>query len=254
MAEVDANIIGFPEINYFKQYFLKKVEGTIYEKIFSKIDFGGPHDETSFIHLFYIPPSEHRGSVPDSTLFNKDTLTELLDVIYKMPDVSKDLDAAIDFNMLKESTRKLKLRSNSQTYFLGLYAKYILDKTAQRIEEGGDQLTTLITQLSVSGITEGVAFLSETLPAVIYGNMQASINSKTCEENVGKFWREADEETRIQLCEHEELNMVTPESYVFYTSLYLNNDQEKKETIMKKTTLNELDVEAFMKKDSQFER
>lgn len=74
VAQIDDTIIGYPEINYFKPAFLKKIENSIHKGEFDSVNFGLPNSTVTYAHLFFLPPKDYYGEVPRTSLFNLDTL------------------------------------------------------------------------------------------------------------------------------------------------------------------------------------
>lgn len=62
MAEIDDSIFGWPEISYFKDYFLDKISSNPKASAaFKDVNFGNPYDANVhyYSHLFYLPDADY---------------------------------------------------------------------------------------------------------------------------------------------------------------------------------------------------
>ncbi len=105
---LDESIKGWPEISYFKKYFLKSIEANkkMYDR-FVNINFGQPKKDSSFhTQLFYLPDPDFRGSLPESSLFNLDTMKLMFSTFQGISDLIEHPEINVDFRVLSSLTER----------------------------------------------------------------------------------------------------------------------------------------------------
>jgi len=246
--------MGFPEMNYFKKNLTDILINTQYENTFQNIDFGSPTATHEYSHLFYIPPKDFEGKLPESSLFNIDTLSGMYDVIEEMPDIFDNSTVVVDFTKYKEFTKKLELGDDKRTYLLMLWMKKMLEITAMRKEEGGDYLKTNLNGVAAGGIQGAHNWLSREFPSYLYGNLMALSNQNECEKNVQTYIKEVEDDQIELFCNDTKLNLVSAESFSFFASLYFTRDEEKMNYIYDTTGLSEQGMQGLLNPGYYLER
>lgn len=254
VSQIDDTIMGFPEISYFKQNLEKKLKGSINEKQFDGVDFGSPKGKEEFSYLFYIPPTDFRGELPETSLFNIETLIQLFDMTERMEDVWEHPDHQIDFSEYAYLTEKLKLKDLKRTYLLTLWLKKMLTITAMRESDGGDYLTTNLIGVATGGIQGAHQWLSREFPSYLYGSIMANSNSKDCETNLKNYIREIEDKQIPLFCNNTRLDLVSAESYSFYSLLYFTRDYDMMQYIYDHTGLSEQNMQSLLNPGYYLER
>ena len=254
VAQIDDTILGYPEISYFKTAFLKKMKGTKYEGVFDNVSYGSPKSNINYGHLFYLPPRDFVGDIPESSLFNLDTIRSVFETIETLVDVFEDPNQEVDFSTLASFTQKLQLSDDKQTYLLFVWLKNMLHTTAMRKSEGGTYLTTNMMGLAQESLQGTLGWMSRDFPAYFYGNLMALSNTDTCEKNIKNYIREIEDDQVPKFCNNTKLNLVSAESYSFYASIYLTRDYEKIQYIYDNTGLSEQAMQGLLTPGYYLER
>ena len=212
-----------------------------HEKIFKHVGFGKPEGNKFYSHIFYLPEKDFVGDVPESSLFNLDTLKMTYAMFESFPDIFSDQTQCLEdselskegLEKLADLTKRLKLDSNEQTYLLGIYLKHLYEDTGMRVSDGGDKQKTFFTQVGIESLQGTIEWMSTEFPAILYGGMMASKNQRTCEENVKVYFKDTDEKLYDVFCDDPQMNLVSAESYTFFISYYFNRDPESEAKILK---------------------
>jgi len=136
-------------------------------------------------------------------------------------------------------TETLKLPSSYHTYELGLWLKYLYEKTAKHELLGGSKLNTFMIEFAKDSMKDTIDKLSTEFPPMFYGAIISSTNDKPCAENVRDFMKEVEDRNTEAICADPLLDFSTGKSFAFYVSLYMNQEEEKKDYLMKVSGLGE---------------
>jgi hypothetical protein len=254
VTDMDDTILGYPEMSYFKKKNLDKLKGSKYENVFDNIDFGTPSSNKNYVHIFYLPPADFVGDLPESSLFNLNTLKTVFGETEKLTDIFKDPTQEIDFSMYANYTELLELDDDKQTYLLMVWLKYMLEETAMRKSDGGTYFTTNIMGLASGSLEGAIGWLSKEFPAYLYGNLMSLSNTAGCEKNIASYIRDVEEEQIPLFCNDTLLNMISPESFSFYASLYFTRDYDKMQYIYDTTGLSEQAMQGLLTPGYYLER
>uniref|UniRef100_A0A7S3KSX1 Uncharacterized protein n=1 Tax=Euplotes crassus TaxID=5936 RepID=A0A7S3KSX1_EUPCR len=233
---------------------LSRLKKTPYEKTFNGIDFGSPKSGKEYSHLFYIPPKDFEGLLPESSLFNIDTLAHVFGQVETMPDIFDNTTVEVDFGVYSDITETLQLEDDRRTYLLMLWMKKMLEITAMRAQEGGDYLKTNLNGVAAGGIQGAHNWLSREFPAYLYGNLMATSNANDCEKNIRSYIKEVEDEQVPRFCNDTKLDLVSAESYGFYASLYFTRDPDKMNYIYEITGLSEQAMQGLLTPGYYLER
>lgn len=254
VTQLDDTILGYPEISFFRTAFIDKLKNSTYKNDFDKINFGSPKAAKNYGHLFYLPPADYVGDLPESSLFNLDTLIAVFEQIETVPDMFADPTVAVNYTDYNAFTQKLELDDDRQTYMLMIWLKNMLEVTAMRKSEGGTYLTTNWMGLAQGSLQGAHAWLSRDFPAYLYGNLMALSNREGCDKNIRNYIREVEDDQVEKFCNDTKLDLVSAESYSFYASIYLTRDYDKIQYIYDTTGLSEQAMQGMLTPGYYLER
>ena len=254
VTQIDTTVLGYPEMNFFKQKLTEVLKGSPHENDFKDIDFGSPSSGKEYRHLFYIPPKDFVGELPQSSLFHIETLKAIYERIETMPDIFDNSSLEVKYGDYEEFTTKLELEDDRRTYLLMLWMKKLLEVTAMRKNDGGDYLKTNANGVASGGIQGAHNWISKEFPAYLYGTLMALSNTNECEKNIADYIKEVEEDQIPYFCNDTRLNLVSTESYGFYASLYFTRDFEKMDYIYDKTGLSEQAMQSLLTPGYYLER
>eukprot|EP00347_Sterkiella_histriomuscorum_P022889 403336776 len=165
---------GWPEIGFFKialfnPTILKNVD--LFKRFENvKLYTGFTPDQIKLNPEYLFDMTDGKGGDPlPNSLFNIDTLQQLLDLGSQAIDVIDKPDTAADFSLdvLKPVADLLGL-TNEQTYLVYMWLKYVKRDTFQRETEGGSTKLGILSQLTSQGMAQMISTMEQEIPLILY--------------------------------------------------------------------------------------
>jgi hypothetical protein len=142
VVNVTDTAVGYPEIGYFKDFYLMNYTGSANQDLFRDVYlYQDDQDPTAnFEYLFNLTGSAGAGTDPDpSSLFNVQTLKRLIELGQATVDITEDKDYTLNFGSdWDELTNTLGLGDNRRTYLIWMWLKYATIFTVNREQDGGN--------------------------------------------------------------------------------------------------------------------
>jgi hypothetical protein len=164
--------VGYPEMSFFKSNLFLPNIMPAYQTMFADIVlYNDTRDgDVNYEYLFNLTNSTGGDEPEPSSLFNVDTLKQLISLGQNTKDIVNDTSGNADLNLdsWTELTTTLGLADNRQTYMIWEWLFYCNKITVNREPDGGNvQIGLLATEAGVS-VQDALGIMQAELPVIIY--------------------------------------------------------------------------------------